>query len=156
MPKHQSGRACSRNRSAVAPARVLEHQLKCGYPRNRRAVAQTGRPLIHFSVLGSHMIICISELITYLNHNTCSRHIAFHVHVHVSVRFQVSYHIQVSCLFHMEFQILVRYDAYPHIIHVFLFLDESTLLRNWNHSNRIIQTQVMTFSCQLVGLPGIH
>ena len=60
---------------------------------------------------------------------------------------------QVSCLFHMAFQILVRYDAYPHIIHVFLFLDESTLLRNWNHSNRIIQTQVMAFSCQLVGLP---
>ena len=53
----------------------------------------------------------------------------------------------------MAFQILVRYDAYPHIIHVFLFLYESTLLRNWNHSDRIIQTQVMTFSCQLVGLP---
>ena len=53
----------------------------------------------------------------------------------------------------MAFQILVRYDAYPHIIHVFLFLDESTLLRNWNHSNRIIQTQVMAFSCQLIGLP---
>ena len=48
---------------------------------------------------------------------------------------------------------IVRYDAYPHIIHVFLFLNESTLLRNWNHSNRIIQTQVMAFSCQLIGLP---
>ena len=43
--------------------------------------------------------------------------------------------------------------TYSHIIHVFLFLYESTLLRNWNHSNRIIQTQVMAFSCQLVGLP---
>ena len=42
--------------------------------------------------------------------------------------------------------------TYSQIIHVFLFLDESTLLRNWNHSNRIIQTQVMAFSCQLVGL----
>ena len=42
---------------------------------------------------------------------------------------------------------------YSHIIHVFLFLYESTLLRNWNHSNWIIQTQVMAFSCQLVGLP---
>ena len=37
---------------------------------------------------------------------------------------------------------------YYHIIHVFLFLNESTLLRNWNHSNRIIQTKVMAFSCQ--------
>ena len=53
----------------------------------------------------------------------------------------------------MAFQILGRYDAYPHIIHVFLFLDESTIVRNWNHSNQIIQTQVMAFSCQLVGLP---
>ena len=34
----------------------------------------------------------------------------------------------------------------------FLFPYESTLLRNWNHSNRIIQTKVMAFSCQLVGL----
>ena len=53
----------------------------------------------------------------------------------------------------MEFQILVRYDAYPHIIHVFLSLNESIFLRNWNQSNLIIQTQVMAFSCQLVGLP---
>ena len=37
---------------------------------------------------------------------------------------------------------------YSHIIHVFLFLYESTLLRNWNHSNRIIRTKVMAFSCQ--------
>ena len=43
--------------------------------------------------------------------------------------------------------------TYSHIIHVFLFREESTLLRNLNHSNRIIQTQVMAFSCQLVGLP---
>ena len=43
--------------------------------------------------------------------------------------------------------------TYSHTIHVFLFLYESALLRNWNHSNRIIQTQVMAFSCQLVGLP---
>ena len=47
--------------------------------------------------------------------------LSFHdpVHVHVSVHYQVSYHILVSCLFHMEFQILVRYDVYPHIIHIF-------------------------------------
>ena len=66
MPEHRSGRSCSRNRSVVAPAGVPEHQSKRGYPRNRSAVALTGRPLIHFSVLGSHIIICISELITYL------------------------------------------------------------------------------------------
>ena len=46
-----------------------------------------------------------------------------------------------------------RMLMYSHIIHVFLFLYESTLLRNWNHSNRIIQTKVTAFSCQLVNLP---
>ena len=55
----------------------------------------------------------------------------------------------------MAFQILVRYDAYPHIIHVFLSLNESIFIRNLNQSNRIIQTQVMAFSCQLVGLPTL-
>ena len=35
----------------------------------------------------------------------------------------------------------------------FLFLYESTLLRNWNHSNRIILTKVMALSCQLIILP---
>ena len=40
-----------------------------------------------------------------------------------------------------------------HLIHTFLFLYESNLLRKWNQSNRIIQTKVMAFSCQLVGLP---
>ena len=35
-----------------------------------------------------------------------------------------------------------------HLIHIFLFLYEPTLLSNWNQSNRIIQTKVMAFSCQ--------
>ena len=34
------------------------------------------------------------------------------------------------------------------LIHIFLFLYESTLIRNWNQSNRLIQTEVMAFSCQ--------
>ena len=40
-----------------------------------------------------------------------------------------------------------------HLTHIFLFLYESSLLRNWNQSNRIIQNKVMAFSCQLVILP---
>ena len=35
-----------------------------------------------------------------------------------------------------------------HLIHILLFLYESTLLRNWNQSDRIIQDKVMAFSCQ--------
>ena len=37
---------------------------------------------------------------------------------------------------------------YSHISHIFLSLSESILLRNWNHSNWIIQTKRMAFSCQ--------
>ena len=33
------------------------------------------------------------------------------------------------------------------------FFSKSTLTKNWNQSIRIVQTQVMAFSCQLVGLP---
>ena len=40
-----------------------------------------------------------------------------------------------------------------HHINIFLSLNESILLRNWNQSNRITQNKVMAFSCQLVGLP---
>ena len=42
---------------------------------------------------------------------------------------------------------------YLYIMQPILFLYESTLFRNWNQSNRIIQTKVMAFSCQLVILP---
>ena len=37
-----------------------------------------------------------------------------------------------------------------HLIHIFLVLYKSSLLRNWNQSNRIIQNKVMAFLCQLV------
>ena len=42
---------------------------------------------------------------------------------------------------------------YSHIIHVFSSLYESILLRNWNHSNWIIQAKVMHFHAKLVNLP---
>ena len=40
-----------------------------------------------------------------------------------------------------------------YLIHIFLFLYESILIRNWNQSNRIIETKVMANSCQLIILP---
>ena len=79
------------------------------------------------------------------------------------IKFMFHEHIYTYCISYTYFMPLT-YDIsytytytgilnYSHIIHVFLFLYESTLLRNWNHSNRIIQTQVLAFSCQLVDLP---
>ena len=78
-----------------------------------------------------------------------------------------SYCISYSCFMntsiHFAFPILFLFHAYyiwhsiylysmmlmySHIIHVFLSLNDSILLRNWNHSNWIIQTKVMAFSCQ--------
>ena len=82
VPKHQSERACPCNRSVVALAGVPKHRLERAYPRNRSVVALAGvpkhrskRPLIHSSVLGSHTIICLYELITYLNHILSSYHL---------------------------------------------------------------------------------
>ena len=98
----------------------------------------------------TYYLIIGAFLATFCVYDILSFHV--HVHVHISVRFHVSYQIQVSCLLHMAFQILVRYNSYPHIIQIFLSIDASNLLKNWNHSNRIIQTQVMVFSCQLVSL----
>ena len=88
----------STSRSVGAPIKTwLPTQQKCR-STNRSAEAPTGRPLIHFLVLGSHMIICLS------------------VHFHISYTYT---------------GILM----YSHIIHVFLSLDASTFLRNWNNSN---------------------
>ena len=39
-----------------------------------------------------------------------------------------------------------------HLIHIFLFLYESTLLRNWYQSNRIIQLKLWHFHAKLVNL----
>ena len=58
-----------------------------------------------------------------------------------------------TCPYHRH--LLIQCDAYILTHHsCILFLYESILLRNWNHSNWIIQTQVMAFSCHLVGLSG--
>ena len=85
----------------------------------------------------------------------------------------MTYYLSYSCSCFMNISIHIAFPIFPffmpltyvisytytgmlmysHIIHVFLFLYESTLLRNWNHSNRIIQTKIMAFSCQLVNLP---
>ena len=75
----------------------------------------------------------------------------------------ISYSCFMNTSIHFAFPILFLFHAYyiwhsiylysmmlmySHIIHVFLSLNESILLRNWNHSNWIIQTEVMAFSCQ--------
>ena len=80
-----------------------------------------------------------------------------------SFSFSISHSCFINTSIHFAFPILFLFHAYyiwhsidlynmmlmySHIICVFLSLNESILLRNWNHSNWIIQTKVMTFSCQ--------
>ena len=66
----------------------------------------------------------------------------------------ISIHIAFSifpCFIPLTYGISYIYTGilmYSHIVHVFLSLYASTFLRNWNHSNWIIQTKVMAFSCQ--------
>ena len=68
-----------------------------------------------------------------------------------------SYNLIFICAYHsctLDYHILsYLIILYSYHIHVFLFLYECNLLRNWNQSNRIIQNKVMAFSCQLVNLP---
>ena len=47
----------------------------------------------------------------------------------------IFYIFLVSWLLHIALHILIKYDVYEIILHIFIFLYESTLLRNWNHSN---------------------
>ena len=61
----------------------------------------------------------------------------------------MTYYLSCSCSCFSSFSYFISYSCFMNTsIHVFLFLYESTLLRNWNHSNCIIQTRVMTFLCQ--------
>ena len=79
----------------------------------------------------------------------------FHIFISYLCFMNTSIHISFSIfsLFHAYYiwhfiYLYIMMPMYSHIIHVFLSLYESILLRNWNHSNWIIQTKVMTFSCQ--------
>ena len=80
-----------------------------------------------------------------------------------SFTFSISHSCFMNTSIHFAFPILFLFHAYyiwhsiylysmmlmySHIIHVFLSLNQSILLRNWNHSNWITQTKVMAFSCQ--------
>ena len=60
--------------------------------------------------------LCVHE---YFLSYSCSRFkfiFMFHEHIY---SFCIFYIFLFSCLLHMAFQILIRYDAYLHIIHVF-------------------------------------
>ena len=125
VPKHQQ-ECRSTSRSAEAPTGVPKHQQEC------RSTNRIG--------LLCQLITGLRYFYNYEFSNLLFDNMAFLATLCVHDR---SYFIYWQGMMHMK----------SHLKHVFLFFYESTLPRNWNQSNRIIQTKVMTFSCQLVGLP---
>ena len=92
----------------------------------------------------------------YLSYScSCSYFSSFSCFISYSCFMNTSTHIAfpIFSLFHAHYiwHFIYLYSMMPmysHIINVLLSLYESILLRNWNHSNWIIQTKVMAFSCQ--------
>ena len=75
-------------------------------------------------------------------------HIIFMFHEHIlHISFPILFLFHAYYIWHFIY-LYSMMPMHSHIIHVFLSLYESILLRNWNHSNWIIQTKVMAFSCQ--------
>ena len=71
----------------------------------------------------------------------------FHEHIYTYCISYIIFLFHAYCIWHF----IYLYGMTPmcsHLINVFLSLYESILLKNWNHSNWIIQTKVMAFSCQ--------
>ena len=128
----------STNRSAEAPTGVPKHQQECR--STNQECRSTNRTSTH-SFFGPRYSY---DHISFRTYNPSLSHSMF-------MTFFISYSGFMPIPYGIS--ILIRYDAYPHIIQIFLSFYESILLRNWNQSNRIIQTEVNAFSYQLVILP---
>ena len=116
-----------------------------------------------------HIAISCSCSCSYFNSfscftsNSCFMNIFIHISFPILSLFHASYIWHFIDLYRNTYtctcphhrHLLIQCDAYIFTHHsCILSLYESILLRNWNHSNWIIQTQVMAFSCQLVDLSG--
>ena len=91
-----------------------------------------------------------SVFMSYCFSCSCSCFSLFSYFISYSCFMNTAIHIAFSCYYYI-WNFIYLYSMMPmysHIIHVFLSLYESILLRNLNHSNWIIQTKVMAFSCQ--------
>ena len=118
--------------------------------------------------------MCLSFMYFRLSHSMTYPIISYHIllliliisyhiilyscHIHISCTHLYILHFLYFSLFHVYYiwhfiYLKIMMSMKSHLIHILLFLYESTLLMNWNQSNRIIQIQIMAFSCQLVILP---
>ena len=101
-----------------------------------------------YSFTYTHSYLLIHVFISYTHSHIHSR-ILIHVYSFINSFPYTHSYIHLRILIH-----IYSFTYSFHIlIHIFLFLNASILLRNLNYSNWIIQNKVMAFSCQLVNLP---
>ena len=116
----------------------------------------------YYLIIGAFLAtLCVHDILYFMFMVTFQFFFIFHIifmfHEHIYT-YCISY---IFFLFHAYciWNFIYLYGVTPmcsHLIHVFLSLYESILLRNWNHSNWIIQTKVMTFSCQTSQFTDLH
>ena len=109
----------------------------------------------------------ILNLCTYfINSFTYPFHMLIHIFIHILIHVLISYtysHIHSRILIHVysfinthsriHSRILIHVYSFTYslmcsfhiLIHIFLSLNESILLKNWNYSNWIVQNKVMAF-----------
>ena len=95
------------------------------------------------------MTYCLSysSSCSYFSSFSCFISYSCFMNISIYIASPILFPFHVCCIWnfiHLYGMILM----YSNLIHVFLSLFESILLTNWNHSNWIIKTKVMAFSCQ--------
>ena len=165
VPKHRSKHGCLRNRSVVAPTGVPKHQQeRRSTNRSAEAPIRTSTHSFfgprysydHMSFRTYNLSLSHSVFMTFFFSCSCSRSYfsLSSCFISNSCFMNISIHIAFPifpCFIPLTYGISYTYTGilmYSHIVHVFLSLYASTFLRNWNHSNWIIQTKVMAFSYQ--------
>ena len=96
-----------------------------------------------YSFTYTHSCILIHKFIYVYSFTYTHSHTHSHTHSYTYSRILI--HVY-SFIYSFTYSIMCSF-------HIFLSLNESILLINWNQSNRFIQNKVMAFSCQLVNLP---
>ena len=100
----------------------------------------------HFKYSFTYSIMCSFHILIYVY-----IHVLIHIFNHVLISYtHLCIHSRTNFIYSFTYSIMCSFHI---LIHMSLSLNESILLRNLNHSNRIIQTKVMAFSCQLFNLP---
>ena len=104
-----------------------------------------------YSFTYTHSYLLIHVFISYTHSHIHSR-IFIHVYSFINSFTYTHSYIHLRILIHIFIYVYSFTYSFHILIHIFLSLNASILLRNWNYSNWVIHNKVMAFSCQLVNL----